>query len=416
MRVLLTTFAHRTHFQGSVPLAWALLAAGHEVRVASQPALTGAVVGAGLTAVPLGADHRLFDITPHDAERVHRHTNDLDFTRRADLDTWDFLLGMEEATARSVYPVVNNDSFVAELVDFARAWQPDLVLWEPFTFAGAIAARACGATHGRLLWGTDLNGLFRGRFLAERDRRPSDDRPDPLGTWIAGVADRFGVLFDPDLTVGQFSVDQLPAWFRPDTGLTTVPMRYVPYNGSAVVPDWLRTSGRDVRRICLTGGFSGLGLGADGVELAAALPVLSAFDGEVVVTGSDAGDRPLPGNVRVVDFVPLHALLESCVAVVHHGGAGTWSTALHHGVPQVSVAFEWDCLLRSQQVEQRGAGIHLHPGQIDPGALDGALRTVLEDPAYAAGARELRAEARDGPSPDEVVPVLTELTRQFADR
>ena len=48
MRVLLTTYAERTHFLMMVPLAWALRTAGHDVRVAVQPKLAGAVTGAAI--------------------------------------------------------------------------------------------------------------------------------------------------------------------------------------------------------------------------------------------------------------------------------------------------------------------------------------------------------------------------------
>ena len=40
MRVLFAAHAERTHFYSMIPLAWALRTAGHEVYVASQPALT----------------------------------------------------------------------------------------------------------------------------------------------------------------------------------------------------------------------------------------------------------------------------------------------------------------------------------------------------------------------------------------
>ena len=46
MRVLVTTAAEKPHFLGLVPLAWALRSAGHEVVVASQPELAGAVSAA----------------------------------------------------------------------------------------------------------------------------------------------------------------------------------------------------------------------------------------------------------------------------------------------------------------------------------------------------------------------------------
>lgn len=55
MRVLLVSFPWKTHFFSLVPLGWALQAAGHEVRVASEPYLLDTITGTGLTAVGVGA-------------------------------------------------------------------------------------------------------------------------------------------------------------------------------------------------------------------------------------------------------------------------------------------------------------------------------------------------------------------------
>ncbi|MGW7578886.1 hypothetical protein [Streptomyces sp. NPDC054765] len=54
MRVLFVTLAASPHFFVQVPLAWALRAAGHEVRVASQPDLMDTITAAGLPATPVG--------------------------------------------------------------------------------------------------------------------------------------------------------------------------------------------------------------------------------------------------------------------------------------------------------------------------------------------------------------------------
>ncbi|MFE9117175.1 glycosyltransferase [Streptomyces sp. NPDC007172] len=67
---------------------------------------------------------------------------------------------------------------------------------------------------------------------------------------------------------------------------------------------------------------------------------MADLDVEVVATlNAEQLDAlgPTPPNVRAVDFVPLNQLLPSCAAIIHHGGAGTFLTALAHGVPQVVV-------------------------------------------------------------------------------
>src|SRR4051812_15798793 len=61
MRVLFTTWGWPSHFYPLVQLGWALGAAGHEVRVATQPGLLPAVGAAGLTPAAVGTD---LDVAP----------------------------------------------------------------------------------------------------------------------------------------------------------------------------------------------------------------------------------------------------------------------------------------------------------------------------------------------------------------
>ena len=54
MRVLLTTFAVRSHIYSLVPIAWALRAVGHDVCVATHPEGEEHVVSAGLPFAGVG--------------------------------------------------------------------------------------------------------------------------------------------------------------------------------------------------------------------------------------------------------------------------------------------------------------------------------------------------------------------------
>ncbi|WP_030181316.1 activator-dependent family glycosyltransferase [Streptomyces violaceorubidus] len=426
MRVLLTSFAMDAHFNGSVPLAWALRSAGHEVRVASQPALTGSITAAGLTAVPVGTDPRLDDMVKGVGGSVlsHHANQSLDPEDPGRL-TPAFLRGWDAMMTATFFALVNDDPTVDDLVAFARAWKPDLVLWEPFTFAGAVAAMATGAAHARVLSFPDLFSSMRRAFLAQLGPAAADPAGGPpgahpedcLGQWLQWTLGRHGVAFDEQAVTGQWSVDQVPRSFRPPSDGPTVGMRYIPYNGPgpAVVPDWLRTP-PERPRVCVT-----LGLTARTSEFPNAVPVdlvLKAIDGldiEVVAT-LDAEERTLlthvPDNVRLVDHVPLHALLPTCAAVVHHGGAGTWSTALVEGVPQIAMGWIWDAIERARRQQELGAGLHLPSHEVTVEGLRSRLVRLLEEPSFTAAAARLRAEAESERSPAEVVPVLERLTAQ----
>ncbi|MBP2473510.1 glycosyltransferase (activator-dependent family) [Crossiella equi] len=396
MRVLFATHAEPTHFHGMVPLAWALQNAGHEVRVASQPALTGVVTSAGLTAVPLGTDHRLHEVLRRTGRLAEADPLPFDFARPAEEITWPWL----EAGYRAFVPWwlrLVNDGLIAELTAFCLDWRPDLVLWEPLTHAGAVAAQACGAVHGRVLWGLDLFGRMRAHFL--RLRPPG--APDPLADWLTAR----GAVFEEALVTGQFTIDHTPPSLRTGTcdlpGLDHLPVRWVPCGGAAAVPDWLRERPR-LPRVCLTLGTSGFAPTDRRGGLAELLTALACPEVELVATVPPSAVPPGLPNVRAVPFTPLDALLPSCAVVVHHGGHGTYRTALLHGVPQLVLANVFDLGLRARHLAAEGAGLTASSAP-EVAAAAHRLRT---EPRFRLHAARLRAEALTLPSPCDLVPEL----------
>jgi glycosyltransferase (activator-dependent family) len=419
MRVLITCFAHNTHYYNLVPLAWALRTAGHEVRVASQPALTDVINGSGLTAVPVGDLDSIVELMTRIGGDPTPYQQGLDFAETRDQPLgWEHALGQQTMMTALSFAPLNGDTTIDDLVAVARAWQPDLILWEPFTYAGPIAAHVTGAAHARILWGPDVVLNARRQFLALREAQPEQRREDPMADWLTWTLQRFGVTPNAaaieEIIAGQWSIDPAPASIRlPVPGHETVPMRFVPYNGPSVIPDWLHTPPAR-RRVCVTLGVSAREtFGRDAVPFEDLLHALGDVDAEIVAT-LDAGqlsDRDsLPGNIRAVDFVPMEALLPSCAAIVHHGGAGTGYTATLAGVPQIIVAALWDAPLKARLHAEAGAGIDLPPHKLDAAALRDAVVRALEDPSLTAGARRLREETLTDPAPAHLVPVLEQLT------
>jgi len=407
MRVIFTSFALDAHFLGQVPLAWALRCAGHEVRMASQPALTASITAAGLTAVPVGADHTWQDAMAGADNADWDVTLDLD-PARPEVHHPELVGAVAVEMTNRFFARANNDSMVADLVGFARSWRPDLIIWEPFTPAGAIAATVTGAAHARLLWGADL-------IVDQRQALLCAAGADPLADWLDGVAGQYGFGFDEQLIRGQWTIDQLPASVRLPLGEPTVPMRYIPYNGPAVVPDWLREP-PERPRVCLTVGISERH-GANFVEvtLPRLLEAVADLDAEIVATLSPAARAQvptLPDNVRAVEFVPLHALLPTCSAIVHHAGAGTWATAVASGVPQLMFPSVFDNAYRARRTEELGAGLVVPAASATASALRDGLVRLLNEPSFADGADRLRREMEADPTPSDVVPQLEKLTAQ----
>lgn len=415
MRVLFCTLPQNTHFLTMAPLGWALRTAGHDVCVAVQPGFVDEVTQSGLTATAVGTDQDPdpgMD-TPEAREAIRRGLPppyDLaERPPRAEL-TWTPAL-------RDAYQLMvthgfaaENDPVVADLVSFARSWSPDLVLWEPFTFAGAVAATACGAAHGRLLFTMDILGVTHAR-LGPHLRAAGE--PDPLLDWLAGHAREYGFELTDDMVAGQFTVDQTPGPLRIEADLPYLPMRYIPYGGAATVPKWLWAP-PERPRVALTMGRSGTEyFNGYTFRPAEILDALADLDIEVVATVAEPERErlgPVPGNARVVSYVPLHALAPTCAAAIHHGGFGTLTTFALYGVPQLALPYHFEGPLLSRKLAAQGAGLALHSDQVTGPAVRERLLRLLREPAFTAHAAGLRDEIHTLPTPHQLVPQLEELT------
>lgn len=418
MRIVFSAMASKSHLFGLVPLAWAFRAAGHEVRVVASPALTDEITGAGLTAVPVGTDVDLVDFMAHAGHDIIDYVRGLDFseTDPATL-TWDHLLGMQTVLTPTFYALMSPDSLIEGMLSFCRKWQPDLIIWEPLTFAAPIVAALTGTPHARLLWGPDITTRARRHFLELLARQPEEHRDDPLAEWLTWTLEKFGGAapdaFDEELVLGQWTIDPAPAAIRLDTGVRTVGMRYVDYNGPSVVPEWLYNEPKRPR-VCLTLGISSRENSIGQVSVDELLSAVGDIDAEIIATfdKEQLDGARIPDNVRAVGFVPMHALLPTCAATVHHGGPGSWHTAAIHGVPQVILPDGWDTGVRAQRTQDYGAGIALPAPELTADKLHETIRRVLDDPAYRARAARMRADMLAEPSPAEVVGLCEDLVAE----
>lgn len=424
VRVLFQPYPATTHVHTQVPLAWALRSAGHEVCVATQPDVTDEITRAGLTAIPVGDP---LDLEAKMAPNVDDQPDEisdgtwldvLDISElRPERLTHDYMQGVFTAWTSFVYQTSHPYRMLDELVDFARWWRPDLVIWDTMTFAGPLAAKASGAAHARLLFGLDLVGWMRQHYRAALRDRPPELRDDPLEEWLGRLARRYGQRFSEDLVVGQWTIDPVPPSLRLPVDQHHVSVRYMPYNGRATIPEWLRRP-TERRRVCLTLGVSFREVvGGDQASVSDLLEAVADLDVEVVATlNADqlAATPRMPGNVRAVEFVPMDALLPSCSAIIHHSGSGTFLTALAHGVPQVIVpSHMWCNAPRAYRLEKAGAALCHEAGELSLDGLRHSLLQVLEEPSYAASAAEIREEILGTPTPGDIVPALAALADAY---
>ncbi len=383
MRVMFTLWNWTTHLYPMVPLAWSLRAAGHEVVVATQAGLVPAVRATGLPAVAVGADVDTAAMMGQYVQRARRHD--------AQLVEW---AQMRRFGPRNCWlGVAAAEAMTGGLHDFARAWRPDLVVFEATTYAGPIVAQLLGVPAVRHTWGIDyacLTREFEDEALADLCARWGLPGVEPLGE----------VTVDPCPP----SVQVTPGGPVPGVPeVTRLPMRYVPFNGPGVLPGWL-TEPRRGRRICVTWGMSNGRFDKELVVTGRVVEALAGLGAEVVAAVPAAEGEAIEAvapNVRVVRGLPFHALLPTCDAVVSQGGLGTLLTAVDAGVPQVVVPQRADLILNARQLVAAGAADFVFPGDGFEELLTEKVAAVLAG-SLDEGARKLSAELHELPTPNQI--------------
>jgi MGT family glycosyltransferase len=115
-----------------------------------------------------------------------------------------------------------------------------------------------------------------------------------------------------------------------------------------------------------------------------------------------------PANVTVVERAPHSEVLRHASAVVTHAGHGTVIKALAAGVPVVALPLGRDQLDNAARVVHHGAGLRLKPNA-KPEAIAKALRRVLDEPSFGAGAERLAAAIAAETSEDRAIAELEAL-------
>ncbi len=383
MRVLFTTWAWPSHFFPLVQLAWAMRASGHDVCVASQPGLSKTITEAGLTAAAVGSD---IDVAPM-LEPLYRHL------ARAGrpIEVAELVERFGAATVALYIDLAEN--MVDDTLSLSSAWRPDLVVYDPTTFAGPLVAAAIGVPAVRHIWGMDFT-------YATHEHEPASLRP---------LCDRLG-LGEVD-TLGTVTVDPCPPSLQAANPVRRLRMRYAPYNGPAEYPEWLWDAARP--RVCVTGGtvvghFSVSGQSFDSRVVEA----LAGLDIEIVVVNPGADSdlhRAAPPNVRVVPRLAMHLLLPTCALAVHSGGGGMAMTAVAAGVPQLLIPLNPDHLFNAGRLHEAGAAIKLPSVYANTDLIRDHAADLLSSPGYRESAAKLQREMAGQPSAGQVVEALVEL-------
>ncbi|MFD3683153.1 nucleotide disphospho-sugar-binding domain-containing protein [Streptomyces sp. NPDC058613] len=383
-----------------VPLVWAARAAGHEVLVATTAHMTKVAAASGLPVTDVFPRRDVGEDLVAGPDGPDGAAGDADDVPEG---YWEL--------ARSMRPFELFTLAMTEgTVDAGREFGADLVVYSSDHAAGKLAAVALGVpaleVGNRVSWSM-RDPEFRG--AARHNPRMGivpDDSPVVQGLRRRlGLGDR-----EPDLlarvdprapSLGGLAGPEPDA----DDAVPWLPMRYVPYNGGAVLPAWaIRRAARP--RILLTLGTVVPLLPGGGSSLGMLIDALADLDAEVVLADDETDMSQfgkLPDNLVRAGFVPLSAILPDCSLIVHHGGSGTMAAAVHYGVPQLVVPSGADNELCARRVVERGLGLSVDPGALDAGTVRELVGRLLTERGFRGAAADVRDEVATQPSPAALI-------------
>ena len=376
MRVLVAAFGDAGHAFPAIALGQALAGRGHEVVVETWEERRAAVEGAGL-GFAAAEEYRMFPPPEPDSEDGQHAAE----AARA-------LLPLLEDLQPHV--VVSDILTLAPSLAAERAGVPLATLIphiypivEPGLPFFAIGLRPPRTPLGRAVWRAGQRALDVG---LEHGRRDLNLQRERLGL---PAIERFHGGISPDLALVA-TYPQLEYPRRWPAGVeVTGPMSFeVPH------PEIELPAGNEPLVLVApsTAHDSNNHLVRTALEALATEPVRV-----VATTNRVKPQHPIevPPNAVLVDWLSYSQLMPAAALVVSHGGHGTVARALGAGTPVLISPITGDMSETAMRVAWAKAGLSLPWRLCRPGPLRWAVRRILGDPAFAAGAGEIAAWGRE---------------------
>jgi UDP:flavonoid glycosyltransferase YjiC (YdhE family) len=266
-----------------------------------------------------------------------------------------------------------------------------------------LGPRFWGPT-GRILeratrsWAGPLDRLRREVGLPPTDANPLTDGHSP---WH--VLAPFSEVLAP----------RQPDW-PPQTVVTGFP--FFDRDGEARLPAELeRFLESGPAPIVFTLGISAATVGGRFFEASAA--AAQALGRRAVLVGPRFGRGPslLPDDIFLCEYAPFSQLFPRAAAIVHAGGIGTTGLAMRAGRPILVVPFAHDQPDNAERLRRLGAARTLFGPMYSAARATAALGRLLDDPAYARAAAEVRARMSGEDGVRAACDALEVMLRQHAD-
>ncbi|HWG27594.1 glycosyltransferase [Actinospica sp.] len=365
MRVLLSGTPAFGHLLPLLPLAREARAAGHEVALLTSGAMAEAV-GPELPVLPAGP---MPDVLFAEVARRTGGSNPA--------------TDPKPETVAEFFAGTRVDLSVADAMEAARAWKPDLIVAEACDFVGPLVAAELEVPWHLLAFGPAVPDEFVELMFQTVAPRYAERglAPTPPSTFLDPCP--------PTL--------QAPGWQAPPNRIALRPEPHRVDGNAWQAPDFADGADRPVVLVTLGTVFTEVGL------LVNILASLESLDVNIVATLGPFADPTAitvdHSRVRTVGFVPLEQLLDGITAVVSTGGAGTILATLSRGLPMVLLPQGADQAINAERVEATGAGVALaESGQVGP-----AVARLLREDSFRARAGVLADEIAAMESAADVV-------------
>jgi hypothetical protein len=377
MRVLITTTGGAGHFGPLVPFAEAIVNAGGDVLVATRAS----------TAVPVLAQG--YEVATFADAPAEERDAVLGTARELPIDDANIRV-VSELFAR-----LDARAAVPGVLAACESFRPDLIVHEVCEFAGALV----GAHTGVPVVSVGIGLAALERLVMPATKAALDDVRGELGL-DAGESAAYFTLTPPLL--------EDPAAPGPPGAQR---FRERDDRAAGRLPDWW--DGADGPLVYLTFGSVAPQLDFFPGLYQAAIDALAPLPARVLVTtGRDrdpADLGPLPPNVHAERWVPQADVLPHAAAMVCHGGFGTLRGGLAAGVPMAVLPLFADQPYNAARVAALGAGVALPHGPAGVAGMAEAVRALLADGRYAAGAAAVADDVRALPTVDTAAAILREL-------
>ncbi len=373
MNVLVVSTPGVGHVLPLVPVAAALLAAGHEVLWATGPDAQDLVRRAGFESVAAGTDissraKRFRDGWPEFGRLAPRQ-------RRA-------------VVFPAMFATLSAEMMYDDLLAVVDGRQIDLIVHEPCELAAAPLAERLGVAHATVGFG---------RLLPD----------DLLRTAVEGVAGLWAMAgraapADLGRSAGRY-FHPLPLSFEPLPG--DGPIHLIRPIGDDTAPaETVRHGDRPALYVTFGTEFGPVAPWPAVIEAIAMLGV------DALMTVGNSVDPesfgPLPDRIRVERWVPQRDALAASDLVVSHGGSGAMIGAAAAGLPHVAIPLGADHFENADLITEIGIGSIVEPDDSSPARIAERIERVLADDDTKVRTRQAAAEIAAMPSSASAVALL----------